>query len=365
MENNHETIPTEAIVFIPGFNPRQRGYPLDTLSQGLKNLEHGNFRDRGEAKIPGHTGKRFEVNLNNSPTHKVLDIYEADWIDIFAEEKISTQKLLNKFSSGFQLLWYWCFSKIWRVIPEAPSLILGLFIYPSILILWYLSILIMVMVVLGENPSFLSIDIDIDKIFPDLTKRISELGNYFRTLEIWILITTILSLIETEKVIDLAHLVKLYLGMTRKSLKLRTKVRERISGLLEDVLKDYEKVTVVAYSFGVTIGTDILADYYSPQPLKYITLGGQLRIFGYKSPWLRKEIHKLIENPSLSSWTNYYSFDDWLGGDSWSNQDFNSAKFTSNPIELKFDGLERLLGKTHLHYLYYPIWAEALMQLRH
>ncbi|NEO33211.1 MAG: hypothetical protein F6K36_22855 [Symploca sp. SIO3C6] len=359
METNDKTIPTEAIIFIPGLNPRQRGHHLDTLSQGLKNLEHCKFQDRGDAKILGHTGKRFDVYCNNNQTHKILDIYEADWIDIFAEEKISTKRLLNKFISGFQLLWYWFDSRIWAVIPEAPSLTLGIIVYSLLLILWYLSILIMVMVIIGEDPSFFGFNLA--SIFPDLPNLLSKLGNALGRLNLWISISIILSFIKIDKVIDLAHIVKLYLGINQKSMNLKSKVRERIIYLLEDVLKDYENVTVVAHSFGVTIATDILADYYSLKPIKYITLGGQLRVLGYKNQWLQKEIKKLMENDSLLTWINYYSSDDWLGGDSWSKQNFNSKKFTSKPIELKFDRLERLLGKTHLHYLYYPIWAEALM----
>ncbi len=174
MNDKNDGVPTEAILFIPGLYHEKRDYYLDILTQGLRNLEKFDFREQGSAKILGHAGKRFEVRSRATQTHKDIDIYEAHWIDIFSEEKLSTQKLFNKFIAGCQLLGYWFISKTWAVISEAPSLTCGLMIYSLLLTLWYLSILILVMVVLGENPSFLGFNLE--SFSPELPERIGQLG---------------------------------------------------------------------------------------------------------------------------------------------------------------------------------------------
>jgi hypothetical protein len=360
MNEKKDGVPTEAILFIPGLYHEKQDYYVDLLSLGLKNLEQFDVRERESAKIIGHTGKSFEVCPNATQTHKIIDIYEAYWIDIFCEEKLSTQKLFNKFISGCQLLGYWFISKTWAVIPEAPSLTLGLMVYSLLLIFWYLSILILVMVVLGENPSFLGFNLA--SISSELPKQIAQMGKTLGGLSPWVSISIILSLIEIDRLIDIAYFTKTYISINRKSLGLRTKVRERVLSLLKDLLENYDRVTIVGHSFGVTIGTEILADYHESQSIRYITLGGQLRILSHKAQWIKKEIQKLIENEQVSAWINYYSVDDWLGGDSWSNREMNSPKFTSHPIELETDWLERLLGKPHMHYLYFPNWIEVLMR---
>ena len=144
-------------------------------------------------------------------------------------------------------------------------------------------------------------------------------------------------------------------------MSLRAKVRERILSLLRDLLENYDRVTVVGHSFGVTLGTEILADYRESPSIRYITLGGQLRILSHKAQWIKKEIQKLIENDRVSAWINFYSAQDWLGGDSWSSREIKTPKFTSHAIVLETEWLERLLGKHHLHYLYFPNWIEVLI----
>ena len=61
MNEKNDGVPTEAILFIPGLFHEKQDYYLDLLSQGLKNLEQFDVRERGSAKILGHTGKSFEV----------------------------------------------------------------------------------------------------------------------------------------------------------------------------------------------------------------------------------------------------------------------------------------------------------------
>lgn len=359
MNEKNNDVPIEAILFIPGLYQEKQDYYLDILSQGLKNLEQFDIRERGSAKILGHTGKSFEVGTNATKTYKIIDIYEAHWSDIFCQEKLSTQKLLNKFISGCQLLAYWLFSKTWAVIPETPSLTLGLMIYFLLLTFWYLSILILVMVVLGENPNFFGFNLK--SISPELPRQIGELGKNLGGLTPWISISLLLSLIEIDRAIDIAYFTKTYISMNQKSSELRAKVRQRILSLLQDLFNNYDRVTVVGYSFGVTIGTEVLADYRESRSIRYITLGGQLRILSHQAQWIKEEIQKLIENEQVAAWINYYSVEDWLGSDTWSSREINSPKFHSHPIDLKTDWLEKLLGKPHLHYLYCPNWIEVLI----
>ncbi|MDJ0553568.1 MAG: hypothetical protein QNJ68_03830 [Microcoleaceae cyanobacterium MO_207.B10] len=109
-ENNR--LSDQAIIFIPGFSSKEQGYSINLLSEGFQNLEVLQIQELGKVQISGHTGRKFIMNDGN--TSQNLDIYEAFWLDIFSEKKLSNNNLQHKLFHGFYMLLYWVFSPVWK-----------------------------------------------------------------------------------------------------------------------------------------------------------------------------------------------------------------------------------------------------------
>ena len=360
-ENNiltNNAIPTEAIIFIPGLFHEEKGYYFDILSEGLENQERLNLKSIGNVSIPGHTGKKFGI-YSGKDLLKEIHIYEAFWLDIIAEEKLSSKDLRAKLLEGSSLLIYWLFSSIWIAFFEVPSLIIGLISSSFALVFWYYGILITVIKDVAEKGNILG-----QTIPEDWHKYTNTIVQILDSWTVFILIGIILSFvgaISLDKMVDQAYFVKRYLGNVG-GIALRNKIRSRLKKITDDILNDYEQVTILAHSFGAIIGTDFLADYPSRKTLKYITLGGNIKLLSYRSTWIEKEIKKCLDNQVVSKWDDYYSKQDWLGAETPIPKGSNLEKIESHEFPIQCFFMDRLFGITHIAYLSDPSWAEIWLK---
>lgn len=355
------SVPREAVIFIPGLSPQEKGGCLDLISNGFDNLEGFSFEEQGEAQIHGYTGKRFYFYKKEHEISREIDIYEAYWQDLAAENKLSDKDLKIKFLKGCALILEWMFSFAWKVIFEAPYLTVCFLISLFLIVFWYYGILGMVMTAIGENQSFFG-----QPIPKDWAVAISSIADYMVNWSLWIVVSLILTFLPVEKVVDQTYFVTQYLGNGEEAIRLRTKARNRVIPLLSNLLINYEKVTVVAHSFGVIIATDALADYSPPTlqglPIRYITLGGSLKFLSYKSASISKEIEKCLDNQVISSWIDYYSNQDWFGTKTPVAHQKSDLKIRFYKTSIDSSFLEKLTGKTHLYYLFNPIWIRILFE---
>jgi hypothetical protein len=357
-KGNSNTIPTEAVIFIPGLLGEEKGYFFNILCEGLESQEQFDLKIMGEVNIPGHSSKRFGI-YSGEKLLKKIDIYEAYWLDIVTEQRLSDKDFRTKLVEGADLLIYWIFSPVWKAFYEVPSLIIGLFISLFILVFWYYGILLTLLKEVAEKSYVLGQDI------PDswsaYAKVIEQILDNWSLLILIGIIFSIIGGISIDKLIDKAHFVKKYLGNVGGIL-LRNKIRCRVKNITDDVLKNYDKLTIVAHSFGVIIATDFLADYHYTKKIEYISLGGTLKVLSYRSKWIREEIKKCLNNKLVSKWDDYYSKQDWLGTKTPVFPGNNSTKIKLHEFPIQCSFMDRLLGITHIAYLSNPLWARIWLK---
>lgn len=274
----------EAIIFIPGLGAPEKDFYLNFISAGLtEHLETIKVKEIGEAKIAGNSGKKFEVYLDKE-NKKNVDIYEVYWQDVFS--RLSKEELKERLVRGTNLLFYWFFAKTWLSIKEAPLLFIGLGITLALFISWYFGILVMALTAIGEKPDFFGFDLN--NIYPGLANKLGEIGHDMGGWNLWLTISALLSFIPINNAIDIADFTKRYLEEDTEGRVIKAKIRSRVLAVLKDVLeanleeeKVYKKITILAYSFGVVVGTDVLADYNYTKQVRYITLGGPLKLLSY------------------------------------------------------------------------------------
>jgi hypothetical protein len=341
----------EAVIFIPGLTAEEKDMYLNLLGTGLTEyLETIKVKEIGEAKIAGNSGKKFEVYLDKE-NKKNIDIYEVYWQDLF-NKKLSTEELKERLVRGTNLLFYWFFGKTWLSITEAPFLFIGLGITLALFISWYFGILVMAFTAIGEKPDFFGFNIN--DIYPGLAENLGKIGKNVGGWNVWLTISALLTFIPINKAIDIADFTRRYLEENSEGTNLRAKIRQRVLAVLKDILEtkevEYEKITILAHSFGVVVGTDVLADYHEIKPIRYITLGSPLKVFSYQSKWIEKEIEKCLNNDKVESWTDCYSDQDWLCTKTPLPKGYSSSKIKFYKNQLKFSLLKQITGKSHDYY---------------
>lgn len=337
----------EAIVFIPAMTAQEKDFYLNYLSIGLtEHIESTSIKVKeiGEAKTGGCTGKKFELYQDGEKV-KTIDIYEVYWGDLFS--KLSEKDLKARVLSGIQLVFYWFFSKIWTSVREAPLLFMGLLISLLLFTLWFYGTLVMALTAIGQDNNFLGF-----KIEPSLAKEIGEFGERMGGWSVWLIASALLSLIPVNAGVDIFDFARRYLDEDTDGRIIRAKTRQRASVILDDVLNEntYDKATVLAHSFGITIATDFLADYQHTQKIRYISMGGALKALSYKSEWVEKEIKKCLNNNTIEVWIDFYSEQDWLCTKTPIPVGCSSQKIQYKKNNLKFSLLKQISGKSHEHY---------------
>jgi hypothetical protein len=337
----------EAVVFVPALTAQDKDFYLDLLSAGFtEHLESTSVKvkDIGEAKTAGNSGKRFELHTDSEKL-KIVDVYEAYWGDLFS--KLSDKDLKTRLLSGTSLTFYWFLGKIWASAREAPALFIGVFISLMFLIFWYYGIIVMALTAIGQDNNFFGFPIDCK-----LATKLGQIGTSLGGWSVWLIASALLNIIPVNIGVDIANFTKKYLDEDTDGRIIRVKTRQRISVVLNDILNEniYDKVTILAHSFGVTIATDLLADYHNPTKIRYISMGGALKVLSYKAEWIEKEIEKCLNNDTLETWIDFYSDRDWMCTKTPLPKGCSSNKIQYRKINLKFSLLKQMSGESHNHY---------------
>jgi hypothetical protein len=343
-------VPKEVIILVPGLNTQEKNEFLEIFCSYLSDqLESFTVQENGEIKIAGHTGKRFSI-YNEQELYKTIDIYEAYYMDVFASNKLSQKDEKTKFIRGSEVLIYWFISPVWLSIKESPSIFINFIIAAILFTGWYYGILAAVMIAMGQTNSFFGGAIPIE-----VATKIGFLGEAMKGWSVWLFISILSSFLPISSLIDIFEFSAAYLGEDIEGSKIRSKTRGRVLDILGDVLEsnDYDRVTILAYSFGVAVGTDTLAEYHSQKTFRYITLGGPLKVFSYKSNWGNREINKCLNNATINTWIDCYSNQDWLSDKTPLPKESSSDKMIYKKVHVKSSSfLQRFLGKTHVCYFY-------------
>lgn len=337
--------PQEAIIFIPGLSGFEKDYALNLLSLGLtEQLQGVKVQEIGEAKIEGHSGKKFSVSVDVEHV-KYVDIYEVYWTDFL--NRLSQKELREKVFRGIYLLIDWVFSKTWLSLFEAPALFFSLIGTLILMVLWYYGIVAIALTAIQQNPNLLGFSLP--EKWPEF---LGSLGKQMGGWTVWLIISAIISFIPVNRIIDIIDFVSRYLDEDFEGKSIRAKIRNRVLETLEDVINQnvYDRVTIVSHSLGVVIGTDLLASYHPAKPIRYISWGGPLTVLSYKAKWIDKKIENCLNNENLTIWIDCYSDQDWICTKTHLPKGCHSSKIQYHRSDLEFSFFKQLTGKTHNAY---------------
>lgn len=349
-------ISKEAVILIPGFFAKAKNDYLDQLlALGLTSrLERYRVDlEREPIKISGQTGQQFTVYSPQNTIQKTLDIYEAFWLDLM--EKLGEKPPKDQILRGLYLFFYFFTFRLWGMAKQSRLLFVQLFAVMGLVVLWYYGLIAITLTAVGENPDLLGF-----RVPPHLATAATQMGVAMGGWSGWILASFLLSLLPTPvgTVVNQIDFTARYLQdeIEGKKGAVRDRIRLRIKGVLDDVLKhgDYDRVTVLAHSHGVAIAIDLLADYYNPSntPIRLMSLGGLVELYSYKSSWITEESARCLDSPALVQWTDYYSFQDWLCTQTPCPPAQHLEKFESQPIRFRVPIFKQIIGETHVAYFF-------------
>lgn len=350
-----ETFSNEAIIFIPGFYAgHQNKYLDDYLLLGLTTRLEGRQVEltREDVKIQGQSGKRL-LYSSIEGQNRTIDIYEAYWHDLI--DPLSAKSIKDQVVKGIFLFFYWLFSGIWQMAKKSRILFFQFLILLLLNILWYYGNLTVALTTVGQNPSVFGVQLPLE-----WSTQLAEIGKFLGSWKIWIITSLILSFspVPISSLIDLTDFTARYLQDETKAGVggVRDKIRQRVEVILNDIMKqdEYERVTVLAHSFAVLVGIDLLADYSSKirKPIRYISMGGAIELLSYRSAWVMEETTKCLNNQALLSWRDYYSDQDWLCTKTPTPESTQLHKFSRIKIKLRVPLAQQIIGGSHNAYFF-------------
>lgn len=343
----------EAMIFIPGLDSSERNFNLRRLAAGFLNVpENARVEKVGESNVTGETGIQLRVMIDDK-SEKIVDLFEANWWDLTVLK--NEENSLEKVKQGISLLFYWFFSHVWRAIRKSPYMMLGIISSSFILALWYYGVLVLAFTAVGKNPEIITSSIN-NNWAPNLVDNIGKLGKMMGGWYIWAIASFLMGFLPVNSLVRISRFTKRYLRneFVEDGIGLRDKIRNRVKETINNILKDgsYDKVTVLAHSFGTVVAVDILADLHLDQnrTIKFVTIGSPLYFLSFRSTWIKEEIKKCLANELIVSWIDFYSDEDWLCSKIPGHGEGNAANQKSIPIQHRASLLGKLKGETHIAY---------------
>lgn len=360
-----ESSKREAVIFIPPFIEEQKNlYLEDYLLLGLTTRLEGRQVElsREEVKIQGQSGKRLTYESIATGEIKTIDIYEAYWNDLI--DPLSKKNAKDQAIKGIFLFIYWLFSGVWQMARKSRILLFQALIFLLLNVLWYYGSVVLALTSIGQNPSAFGLQLP-----SDLADQMAAIGRSLGGWKIWAATSFLLSLlpIPISSLVDLTDFTARYLqDETQAGIGgVRDRIRRRVEGILNDVIQEdaYERITVLAHSFGVIIGIDLLADYHPKvkKPIRFISMGGSVEFLSYRSSWVLEESARCLNNPALSHWGDYYSDQDWLCTKTPIPDGEQLNKFSSCKIKLRVPLARQIIGDSHNAYYFERPLLENLL----
>lgn len=330
------TITKELILFVPGFGGKEPEKYLKKLIDGISiyckeqglHCENKSVEDLGKGQI--------EITLSDNCT-KVIDIDEAYWADLCP--LLSSESGIIQVIRGLELFIYWIMSKkLWKQVWSSRYIFVTFIITLVVALGWYYGVLAAMFTAMGANPEVFGVALP-----SSIAKNLSVVGQNMGSWYVWVIASVILSFLPVKIVIDISYGAKCYLkDHQRMYQKIYTRITQDIKRASHT--QPYNRITVLSHSFGVVISTEVLANY-NGSAIRHMTLGGSLLITAARCQRVNDALQKVLINPMITSWTDFYSDNDWLCTKSPISQ--NNKNFLPIPITSTVYFDERLTGVSH------------------
>lgn len=338
----------ELVLFVSGISNETPSKYLNKLVDGLSDYCNGTgiLFEQTENSVPSQVESKKQISIKISGhDKKIIDIHEVFWADL--PPKLSSQSVTHKILRGLSLLWFWISSlPVWRAAIYSKFMFLNLIFSTSLILIWYYSVIVAILIALSNTPKDAAYFAVLEPLIPTL----NEIDNYV-SWYIFAIATFLVKLFPVNSIIDISYATQCYL-LNRENVFY--KIRGRANAVLYSHLRDpqYEKITVVGYSFGAVVAIEALANYTGQKGVRFISLGSPLKLISAKSKRVYKAISLVNSNPKIAPWLDFYSDQDWLctcSPNTLTTNNFRSTKISST---VSLD--EKLKGTSH--ELYFGDW---------
>ena len=222
----------------------------------------------------------------------------------------------------------------------------GMLFTLALMLCWYYGVLVAGLTVVGSNPGpFLRVGIP-----PSAFESLRSIGTILGSWWVLIGMAVVMAKFPVTQIIDISYATQQYL-QNRQAMY--HKVKSRISNALSNSIQfsqNYDRVTVVAHSFGAVVSTEVLAAYTGQDVpnLRFITMGGPLLFINSRSERVKRAMDLILDNQKVTEWIDFYSDDDWLCTRSPVAEGDN--KFKSHRITSSVSLPDKFKGESHNLY---------------
>ncbi|PPC78011.1 hypothetical protein C4K68_07090 [Pokkaliibacter plantistimulans] len=307
----------ELVILLPGIGRAAKYQQRDSFCDGLCMASEQVLLNRiDDPQLPQDLC-RLSGQRDGQPL--TLDVVEAYWNDMVPS--LSQQPLSTRIQRGLSLFLYWGLSPVWQGWWQRKYLTLSILLSGLMLVFWYYSTLALFAQALVNSS-----DSSTALLGHWLDGILSTMGSW----KLWALVTLLMGVLPVTSVVDAMDFSKRYTaeeaaGPDTPALRLQIirRVREQIRSYLaladsvadsDGQLRPYQRITLVAHSFGTVIAIDVLADLpLSVSPgIRLFTLGSPLELLHKRVPWLLEEQSKCMQRNDLLQWLDITSPADWL-----------------------------------------------------
>jgi hypothetical protein len=314
------SIRRRAILLIPGLKREERFHRRDVLARNLELIEATPLRLADEIELGGERGRRLvarPLRRADAAPAPDLDVFEAYWADMLGAADAPGP--WSQLARGFELVLYWVLHPgMWRALGTSRAITIGLMAGGTLLVLWYVGILLVVAQAIARDPGQLPDWVREVPLLSELLALLLEVAQRIGTWQVWALAALLLAFARIDDLVLMARFIKDYLQNLpdERELGLRDRLRQRVTRSLEAVLSGpYDEVVIVAHSFGTVIAVELLADWphqADMQRLRLVTWGSPIGVLRHRSPWLDDQLRRLLARADRPVWLDCHAPSDWL-----------------------------------------------------
>lgn len=338
------------VVMVPGMSGTEPGLYLGKLIEGLKAYVDTRSIELAIEDPPKPTDpQRFRVGGGRLE----IDIVETPWSDL--RPRLSSESGFKKLLGGLGLLFFWLRSpKVWARALDNKYMLSGAIGALGLILAWYYGTIAAVLSVVGKDPPEFLRTVGWAEVFADLG---SAMGGW----PVWLGFGAVSAALPTLTVVDLSHGAMAYLENRDH---FATKVKARVERVLYAALQqpEYDRVVIVAHSFGVAVAVDAIAGVArKSKPLSLMTLGGSLPLLCAAAPRLAQSQQSAFT--VVDEWKDFWSKHDWLGSPAIHSAGEAPKGFESRHVDASISLTDKASGASHSLYFEDPgVYQELLDQ---
>jgi hypothetical protein len=344
------------VLLVPGMAVNEPGQYLAKLVKGLR--DHADERHLDLDEESGERlGDRRRFTLRRDELELELELAETYWSDL--RPRLSGEPGLRKVLGGLSLLVFWLIApRLWVRSLRGAYMFANAAGTVVLLLAWYYGAVATLLSASGSDPTLLA-PFGLESMGPTLAAWGKTMGGW----RVWLIVSVVTAFLPTMVVVDVAHAAKAYLENRDH---FATRVKGRLAKTLYASFKaDYDRVVVVAHSFGVGVAVETLSELDSKpaRPMSLITLGGSLGLLRARSERLEQAYRRVLSDPRITHWVDFWSKQDWLGTPALELAAPSRERLRSQELDASVSFTGKISGASHALYFDAPDVYEALLEI--